>query len=160
MIDINENKDNEEIRGATSPMNITKLKEYGKKAYGPLLTVLYKYQDEFIPYLNALSKGLQGGVDSLNQDNSSEAEKYVGQFFREAADGLRVACEKIESKDINALSNFLTEQADKRPSVMFSSSYIAGLFFGRLGRHVARNKSNFGSEPMTNEPPSFDQTIQ
>lgn len=160
MIDLNENTSSDESGGATSPVSVTKLKEYGKKAYVPLLNVVYKYQDEFTPYLNALTKGFQGGVETLQKENASEPERYVAQFFKEAADGLKMACEKLESKDINALSSFISEQAVKRPSVMFSTSYIAGLFFGRLGRHVTRKSSSSANEPMTNEPPSFDQPIQ
>lgn len=162
MIDLNENANSEESGGATSPVSVTKLKEYGKKAYVPLLKVVSKYQDEFTPYLNALTKGFQGGADSLQQENASEPERYVAQFFKEAADGFKTACEKLEAKDMNALSSFISEQADKRPSVMFSTSYIAGLFFGRLGRHVTRMNLNkdVANEPMTNEPSSFDQPIQ
>jgi len=124
--------------GAKSPITVTKLKEYGLKAYKPLIDVVYKYQDEFTPYLSALAKGLEGGKESLSREGSSEAERYVAQFFQQAADGLNQACQKLESKDINALTSFLSEQAEARPSVMFSTSYIAGIFFGRLGRHVAR----------------------
>jgi len=124
--------------GAKSPITVTKLKEYGLKAYKPLIEVVYKYQDEFTPYLSALAKGLEGGKESLSREGSSEAERYVAQFFQQAADGLNQACQKLESKDINALTSFLSEQAEARPSVMFSTSYIAGIFFGRLGRHVAR----------------------
>lgn len=163
MIDLNENTNSEESAGASSPVSVTKLKEYGMKAYVPLLNVVTKYQDEFTPYINALTKGFQGGVDCLQKEGSSEPERYVAQFFKEASDGLKMACEKLESKDVGALTSFLSEQADKRPSVMFSTSYIAGLFFGRLGRHVTRinvKKKNIADEPMTNEPPSFDQPIQ
>ncbi|MFL5808182.1 MAG: hypothetical protein ACJ749_01595 [Flavisolibacter sp.] len=127
--------------GAKSPISVTKLKEYGMKAYRPLVDVVFKYQDEFTPYLTALAKGLQGGKESLSREGSSEAEQYVAQFFQQAADGLNQACEKLESKDINSITTFLTEQAEQRPSVMFSTSYIAGIFFGRLGRHIARKST-------------------
>lgn len=138
-MDMNEEQMNSDIEtGAKSPISITKLKEYGTKAYQPLINVVYKYQDEFTPYLTALAKGLEGGKESLSREGASEAEQYVAQFFQQAADGLNQACQKLESKDINALTTFLTEQAEQRPSVMFSTSYIAGLFFGRLGRHIAR----------------------
>ncbi len=162
MINHNKNSNSEETGGASSPVSVAKLKEYGKKAYVPLLKVVSKYQDEFTPYLHALTKGFQGGADSLQLENATEPEKYVAQFFKEAADGLKTACDKLEAKDMNALSNFISEQADKRPSVMFSTSYIAGLFFGRLGRHVTHMNVNRDTriEPMTNEPPSFDQPIQ
>lgn len=153
MINTNENTNFDEAEGANGPVSVSKLKEYGKKAYLPIVNVVYKYQDEFTPYLNALVKGLQGGVEKLNAENASDAEKYVSQFFREASDGLDQARQKLESKDINAITSFLHEQAEKRPSIMFSTSYIAGLFFGRLGRHIARQK------PLTNEPPAMDESI-
>jgi hypothetical protein len=137
-MDMNDETINTEAdSGAKSPISVTKLKEYGLKAYKPLIDVVYKYQDEFTPYLTALAKGLEGGKESLSREGSSEAEKYVAQFFQQAADGLNQACQKLESKDINALTSFLSEQAEQRPSVMFSTSYIAGIFFGRLGRHIA-----------------------
>ncbi len=153
MIDPNENNNFDQAEGANGPVSVTKLKEYGKKAYGPIVDVVSKYQDEFTPYINALVKGLQGGAERLGQDNASEPEKYVSRFFQEAASGLEQAGKKLESKDMNAITSFLQEQAEKRPSIMFSTSYVVGLFFGRLGRHIARQK------PMTNEPPTFDESI-
>ncbi len=129
---------NDQNIGESSPASIQKLKEYGLKAYRPLVDVVFKYQDEFTPYLKAMAKGFEGGRESLSREGSSEAEKFVGQFFQQAADGLNLACEKLESKDVGALADYLSEQAEQRPSVMFSTSYIAGIFFGRLGRHIAR----------------------
>lgn len=163
-----ENRDiNETASGANNPISVSRLKEYGKKAYAPLVNVVFKYQDEFTPYLNALAKGLQGGVEALNKEGSSEAEKYVSNFFKEASDGLNTACQKLESKDVKAFSDYVSDMADKKPSIMFSTSYIAGLFFGRLGRHIiskqgkASSTENISSDSslMSNEPPSFDQSI-
>lgn len=142
--------------GANGPVSIAKLKEYGKKAYAPFIDLFSKYQDEFIPYLSALTKGLQGGVDSLEKESASEPEKFVARFFREAADGLRVAEEKIQTKDVNAISNYLSDFASKKPSVMFGSSYMVGLFFGRLSRHIIHSKK---SSPLSSEPPLFDENI-
>jgi len=174
MINYNESNINEESsQGANGPVSVGKLKEYGKKAYAPLLNVVHKYQDEFTPYLDALSKGLQGGVDTLNKENSTEAERYVSQFFREAADGLGEACNKLKAKDINELSTYLSDLGEKRPSIMFSTSYIAGIFFGRLARHVIsrqRNRTQSNEDifnenistdtsTFTNEPPAVDQSI-
>lgn len=127
--------------GENRPVSITKLKEYGMKAYGPIIDVVYKYQDEFAPYLNALVKGLQGGVERLNGEGASEAEKYVSRFFQEASQSIEGIGQKLSSKDINSIKEFLQEQGQVRPSIMFSSSYIAGLLFGRLGRHIIGRKS-------------------
>ncbi len=127
--------------GENRPVSITKLKEYGMKAYGPIIDVVYKYQDEFTPYFNALIKGLQGGVERLNGEGANEAEKYVSRFFQEASQSLEGISQKLSSKDINSIKEFLQEQGRARPSIMFSSSYVAGLLFGRLGRHIIGHKS-------------------
>jgi hypothetical protein len=104
MININENDNTESTNmGSNGPMSVGKLKEYGKQAYRPLIDVVTKYQDEFTPYLNALAKGLQSGCEALEKEDSSPAEKYVAQFFREASNGLHEASQKLESKDMGAL---------------------------------------------------------
>lgn len=142
MIENNETTLNEESsKGAIGPVSVEKLKEYGMKSYAPLLNVVFKYQDEFTPYLEALAKGLKGGVDSLNQENSSEAERYVGQMLSEAAEGINQASLKLKAKNVSELTGYLTELADRRPSLMFSTSYIAGMFFGRLARHVVTKRT-------------------
>ena len=155
MININENNNSDTIQdGANGPISVTKLKDYGKQAYRPLIDVVYKYQDEFTPYLRALTKGLQEGANALSKESSNGAENYVSQFFREAAEGLQLACEKLEAKNVSELHTFLNEQADKRPGVMFGTSYIAGIFFGRLGRHVMKPRP-------AQEPPTFnDENFQ
>jgi hypothetical protein len=142
MININEsNNIDTKQDGANGPISVTKLKDYGKQAYRPLIDVVYKYQDEFTPYLRALTKGLQEGANALSKDASNGPENYVSQFFNEAAEGLKLACEKLEAKNVKELHSFLSEQADKRPGVMFGTSYIAGMFFGRLSRHVLKSRS-------------------
>lgn len=169
MIDSNsETNQSDTQTGANGPVSMNKLKEYGKKAYGPLVNVVTKYQDEFTPYLNALTKGLQGGVDCLETENASGPERYVARFFKEAADGLRLAGEKLQSKDVNALTNYLSDFAARKPSVMFGSSYVVGLFFGRLSRHIISTKKNTLTDSsenfqpdldLINEPPLFDENI-
>lgn len=134
------NQDLDELEGENRPVSLSKLKEYGIKAYGPIIDVVYKYQDEFTPYLNALVKGLQGGIERLNSEGATEVEKYVGHFFQEASRSIEGFSQKLSSKDINTIKDFLQEQARMRPSIMFSSSYIAGLLFGRLGRHIIGRK--------------------
>lgn len=142
--------------GAIGPVSMGKFKEYGKKAYTPLLNVVYKYQDQFTPYIEALSKGLQGGVEKLNQESSTEEEKYVARFFQEAVKGLEDASSKLKGKDINEFKNYLSSFADRHPSAVFGSSYIVGLFFGRLARHVM---SRHEAEDTNTETFSTDQSI-
>lgn len=130
-----------------------KIKDYGKKAYAPLLKVVHRYQDEITPYLTAISRGLQGGVDALSQESANETDKYVAGWFREAADGLNEGVTILKSKNINDLVSFIETQAQKRPSVMFTSSYLTGLFFGRISKHIGRKafastaaKNNFNTD--------------
>ena len=123
-------------------MPMDKLKEYGKQAYAPLIKVVHKYQGEITPYISALAKGLQGGVDALSGDSASEADRFVAGWFREASEGLSQARTKLESKDINQLVSFIETQAKDRPSLMFTSSYLTGLFFGRIGRHIGKKSLN------------------
>jgi hypothetical protein len=155
--DTNTNKDSSP--GANSPVSVDKIKEYGKKAYGPLLNVLHKYQDEFAPYLNALAKGLQGGVDSLTKEGASGPEKYVSQFFQEAADGVNEASRKLESRDVNELSNYLSNVAEERPGLIFSTSYVVGIFFGRLAKNIITKQSSSSVQNMKGANSKFDQSI-
>ena len=129
---------------------VEKLKDYGKKGLGPFIDVLHKYQGEFSPYFTSLTKGLRGGADALNEDNSSDAQRQVSRWFREAADLFSQAQEKLQSKDRNEIMNFFEEQSRQKPGFMFSSSYIAGLFFGRFGRQVGKIKFK-GSEESSSD---------
>lgn len=133
----------EEFAQSESSGGVTdKLKGYGKEAYKPIVSLVSKYQDEFTPYLEALSKGLQGGASALNGENGSDVEKYVSRFFTESANGINDACEKLKSKDISQFSQYITELVETRPSIMFGASYAAGIFFGRLGRHILQSSTN------------------
>ncbi len=130
---------------------VDKLKDYGKKGLGPFIDVLHKYQGEFAPYFTSLSKGLRGGADALNEENSPEAQRQVSRWFQEAADLFSQAQEKLQSKDRNEIMNFLEEQSRRKPAFMFSSSYIAGLFFGRFGRQVGKIKFKGSEESSSSE---------
>lgn len=147
-MDINEETSDEFFNSGTqtgstdkSSMASQKLKEYGKGAYGPLMNVLHKYQDEFTPYLETLAKGLNGGAEALSTENSTDVEKYVSQFFRDSASGINEACTKLKASDFSQFSTYVSDLVDKKPSIMFSASYVAGIFFGRLGKHLINAKS-------------------
>lgn len=142
--------DGQSSKGDSGSLPINKIKDYGKKAYAPLIKVVHRYQDEITPYLNALSRGLMSGADALKGDSGSEADKYVSGWFREASEGLTEAVAKLQSKDISEVIQFIETQAQKRPSLMFTSSYLTGLFFGRISKHIGRKvfqgKSEFEKE--------------
>lgn len=142
------------INQAKSKIPVDKLKEYGKQAYAPLVKVIHKYQGEITPYISALAKGLQGGVDALSNESASEADRFVAGWFREASEGLSEARTKLESNDINQVVTFIETQAKNRPSLMFTSSYLTGLFFGRIGRHIG--KKGFSKKTATEPSTSFE----
>jgi hypothetical protein len=169
MIDRNENIWSEELNsGATGPASVEKLKEKGKKAYTPLLSVLHKYRDHFTPYLDALSHGLRAGAERLEGDVATEADRFVSRFFRETADGVIEARQRLSTKELSSFTDYVVDLANRKPGLMFGTSYFAGLFVGRLSRHVllARSSKGFSEKSSESvEPPftagltSLDQSI-
>ena len=149
---INENQDFEQRTQENTEANIPlsearsagidKLKSYGQKSLTPLIGLLQKYQSAVTPYFEAIGKGLDAGVKSLDQENSSHAEKYVGEWFREASQWFGQIKSKLNSKDTSELLLFIEDQVRKYPAMMFSSSYFVGLFLGRIGRHVGRTSQS------------------
>lgn len=125
------------------PQSSSKLKEYGKKSLSPFVDLIRQYKGDIGPYISALSKGLQAASDAFETpQEKSEPEQVVSGWFREVNNWFTGAREKIESSNEEDFLRFLEEEARARPAVMFSSSYIAGLLFGRMGRHLARLKAN------------------
>jgi hypothetical protein len=118
-----------------------KLKSYGKKSLSPLVELVHKYQDEVSPYFEAILKGLQGGVNSLDEGSSNDAEKVVSGWFKEAFHGLNEAKSKLESSNAEEMIVYIEDKAQRHPGFMFSTSYLTGLFFGRVGRHIGRKKA-------------------
>ena len=115
-------------------------KEYGKKSLAPLIDLVHRYKGDVNPYVDAISKGLRGAADSVAAGNS-DADKTVAGWFNEAGawfDGVR---SKLESNKPADLLNFLEAEAKNKPGVMFATSYMVGILFGRLGRHAKRLKS-------------------
>lgn len=142
---------NEANGGTKNKLSVNKLKSCGKKSLSPLIELVHRYQDEITPYFEAISKGLQGGVDSLSRINTgegqsnaqkvsdnSEVEKVVAGWFNEAAEGLNGFRSRLSSSNAQEIFDYIEAQAKKHPGFMFSSSYLAGLFFGRIGRHIGR----------------------
>jgi hypothetical protein len=158
-MDTNEERDSNQFgQGAHGPLSTERLKEYGIKAYVPLLKVVTKYQDEFTLYLSALSKGLRGGAEVLSQQGASDEERFVSSFFKEAVSGLDQATEKISGKDPHALSAYLSDFAARKPSLMFSTSYLAGIFIGRLGRHLVTKAKDHPEKVQKKKHSSYENT--
>ena len=134
----------------------TEIKEYGKKSLSPLINLVSKYKNEISPYFVSIGKGLSGAADSLGNfapeqgENSGDTiqtstnasvEQTVSDWFREAANWFEGANKRLETGSAQELLDYLEEQAKKHPAIMFSSSYIVGLLFGRIGRHIGHQYS-------------------
>lgn len=121
----------------------SQFKEYGKKSLAPFVDLIHQYQNDISPYLSALSKGLQAACDSFQEsEQMPEADRVVSGWFNEINRWFVGAREKINSGDEKDFLRFLEDEARAHPAAMFSSSYIAGLLFGRMGRHMARMKKD------------------
>ncbi|HXH29838.1 MAG TPA: hypothetical protein VNJ01_03395 [Bacteriovoracaceae bacterium] len=158
----------------------SKLKDYGKKSLAPLIDLVSKYKGDINPYFSAIGRGLQGAVSALDGNSSSEsmnssintsssktssasssvgsevgseADQIVAGWFRDASGWFTGAQEKIASGNAKELLNYLEAEAAKSPGLMFSTSYVVGLFVGRMGRHLGRQKMTDSSSaaPFQND---------
>ena len=121
----------------------SQLQEYGKKSLTPFVDLIHQYRNDITPYLAALGKGLQAACDSFQEsEQMPEADRVVSGWFSEMNRWFVGAREKINSSDEKDFLRFLEEEARAHPAAMFSSSYIAGLLFGRMGRHMVRMKKD------------------
>ena len=143
----------------------SKIRDYGKKSLAPMIDLVSKYKGDITPYFSAIGKGLQGAVTALegnsgmnsgmssgmssdsassmntsssSSESSSQADQVVAGWFRDANGWFTGAQEKISSGNAKDLLTYLEAEAAKSPGLMFSTSYVVGLFFGRLGRHLGR----------------------
>lgn len=145
------------------PTDRKRVKEYGKKISAPLLDVFLKYQDEFTPFLEALAEGLEAGAMRLRKEQLTEPQKYVSTLLEEASVGIREAGRRLQTRDVSELSRFLSTLAEKNPSLMFGISYGAGIFIGRLSRHLITERTaratRVKKETAPGEPPTFNRSI-
>ncbi len=125
-----------------SNSKIGQIKDLGRKSLEPLVGVLSRHKGDFSPYLDALTKALQSGAQSLQGDQSSEAEKYIAQYFTEGADWLGQWKNKLHVNSPDEFMSLLEEEGKKRPAILFGASYFAGLILGRFGRHLGKTMSS------------------
>ena len=162
-----ENRQSQEANGPR--ISSSKLKDYGQKSLTPILEVFHKYQSDVEPYFTALADGLQSGADALRGSDkvntvdssissvtqnqaatSRDPKEFVAGWFSDAANWLNTAKDKMKSSDAKALIGYVEEEARKNPGFIFSASYLAGIIFGRLGRHIGRQATK-GKVSSTNE---------
>ncbi len=121
-----------------SPSGIGQVRDLGKKSLEPLVGVLSRHKGDFSPYLDALTKALQSGAQSLQNDQSSDAEKFISQYFTEGAEWLGQWKDKLHMNSSEEFMSLLEEEGKKRPAILFGASYFAGLILGRFGRHLGK----------------------
>jgi hypothetical protein len=114
------------------------VKDLGRKSLEPLVGVLSRHKGDFSPYLDALTKALTSGAQSLQTDQSSEAEKFIAQYFTDGADWLTQWKDKLAGNSADDFMRLLEEEGRKRPAILFGASYFAGLILGRFGRHLGK----------------------
>jgi hypothetical protein len=134
--------DNENTFQEGEDWRVSKLKSYGREAYRPFLDLVIKYQDAFVPYLRSLIKGLNAGGASLTleTDKAQEADRFVASLFNDTAKAIDELIRLLENKDYQQVSSLFNRLSAVRPSLAFSTSYVAGLFIGRLSRHIINEK--------------------
>lgn len=119
-------------------------KEYGKKSLAPLIDLVHRYKGDVNPYVEAIGRAMRAASESLAA-NQTEADKTVAGWFNEAQNWFEGVKGKLESKNPSDLLNYLEAEAKNKPGVMFATSYMVGLVFGRLGRHAVRLKTKNAS---------------
>ena len=114
------------------------VKELGKKSLEPILEVLTRHKSDFSPYLNSLTKALKSGAQSLEGEESSDADRFISQYFTEGADWIAQWKDKLSGSSPDQIMHFLEDEGRKKPAVLFGASYFAGVILGRFGRHLGK----------------------
>lgn len=118
--------------------------ELGKKGMTPFTKILHKYKDEVTPFIGALKAGCDAACRELsNQENESKvASRIVYKWFQESSSMLEEAGSKLNEEDPKIFFDFIKEQSNKRPLLMFSSSYLLGLIAGRISKRQYVDKKS------------------
>jgi hypothetical protein len=136
------NRMKEKISDFGQNEKIGKVKDVGRKGLAPIVGVLQRHSGDINPYIVAIGRALKAGVESLNQENASDADRTVGGWFSEASEWFGELKTRFESTNGSDLINYIEEEGRKRPGFMFAISYVAGLGFGRMGRHIGQRNVN------------------
>ncbi|MES2527261.1 MAG: hypothetical protein V4598_09240 [Bdellovibrionota bacterium] len=135
----------DEVNNSPFEAKRDQFKELGRKSLDPLLSVLTKHKSDFSPYLDALTKALKSGAGSLQNEEASEADKFISQYFTDGAEWIGRWKEKLSSSSPEQFMHFVEEEGQKKPAILFGASYFAGVILGRFGRHLGKTMRT-GSE--------------
>jgi hypothetical protein len=143
------NRVKEKISQLGGNEKLGKVKDVGRKGLGPIVDVLHRHRGDINPYIDAIGRALKAGVDSLNQQNASDADRTVSGWFGEASQWFEHLKTRFDSTSGIDLITYLEEESRRRPGFMFAISYMAGLGLGRMGRHLGQRKVNDIQNPTT-----------
>lgn len=136
------NKIKDKINQFGGNEKLGKVKDVGRKGLAPIVDVLHRHRGDINPYIDAIGRALKAGVDSLNQDNANDADRTVSGWFSEASQWFDDLKTRFDSTNGSDLISYIEEEGQRRPGFMFAISYVAGLGFGRMGRHLGQRKVN------------------
>lgn len=142
MIDDTGNTENTNFAEGAGPSGFGQMKDLGRKSLEPLMGVLSRHKGDFSPYLDAITKALKAGSESLQSEESSDAEKFIAQYFTDGADWIGQWKEKLSFNSPDEFMRMLEEEGRQKPAVLFGASYFAGLILGRFGRHLGKTVRN------------------
>jgi hypothetical protein len=113
-------------------------REMGRKGLEPLVGVLLKHKGDLAPYLDAFTKALRAGANSLRGENSSAVESHVSEYFTNSVDWISGWQDKLAGNSTAELINLIEEEGRKHPVLAFGASYLVGVTLGRLGLHLGK----------------------
>lgn len=110
--------------------------EVGRKGISPFTQIIHKYRGEVSPFIDALRVGFEAAYQELNKEEYQQrtASRVVGNWFSEARLMLEESANKLKEDDPKVFFNYIKEQSNRHPLLMFSSSYLLGLVAGRLSK--------------------------
>ncbi len=116
----------------------SQVKDLGRKGLEPLIGVLTRHKNDFSPYFDALTKALKSGASSLQNEEATDADKFISQYFTDGAEWITQWKDKLSAGSPDQFMQFVEEEGRKKPAILFGASYFAGIILGRFGRHLGK----------------------
>lgn len=138
-------KNEEKLPHLKELINRESLTEIGKRGLTPFVQILHRYKDEVTPYIEAIKTGCDAAARELSSEQleSSRAKNNVSSWFQGASRFLEESNHKLNQNEATMFMDFIKDESRRRPVMMFSASYLLGVFAGRLGKkQINENKTS------------------